>query len=92
MKRVFLALALAVLMGLDLELRRRSGRFEAMSLQHNMESGRLERQFLHPGPDTARGPGWIMSQDHWHQAMFWKYRKAATHPWLPVDPDPPAPP
>jgi hypothetical protein len=27
----------------------------------------------------------------YHHAMKWKYRRAARHPWLPVEPDPPEP-
>jgi hypothetical protein len=27
----------------------------------------------------------------WHRALAEKYREAAAHPWLPVEPDPPEP-
>lgn len=40
-------------------------------------------------PDTM--PGGVRAQSVFHAAMRVKYERAARYPWLPVEPDPPAP-
>lgn len=48
-----------------------------------------------PDPETSRKiEAWFRRRDArlvYHEAMYWKYTRAARYPWLPVERDPPAP-
>jgi hypothetical protein len=35
--------------------------------------------------------GWSEARFEWHRRLGEKYRRAASSPWLPVEPDPPTP-
>jgi hypothetical protein len=80
---------LAAVLGLERRrewLRRLSQRHESRAMVCDMEKliGAMNRQ-----PAT-----WLANRQarlEYHKSLARKYRQAASHPWLPVAPDPPEP-
>lgn len=77
---------IALLLGIVIELRRRSARFETLALQHGRLAHQLESSLVTPGPATASEAEAILRKVHWHDASSDAYRRAAGRPWMP-DPE-----
>jgi hypothetical protein len=96
----------ATILGASVELHRRHGRFLDLA-EHHEASSRIvalggvgmhvtsRRVPLRPlsmfndfGEDVG---GWSEARLEWHRRLGEKYRRAASSPWLPVEPDPPEP-
>jgi hypothetical protein len=64
----------------------RRARFRRLSAAH------MSRAIEESGPDPYQIAIRIPSpREAWHMELSAKYEKAARHPWLPVDSDPPEP-
>ncbi len=89
-----IAIAGSVL-GAAVECRRRHDRFLRLAAHHlasvhivNTACNLSRTQINEYGEDVRqRSNAWI----RWHREMAVKYRRAATRPWLPVEPDTPEP-
>ena len=90
-RRMMVAVAiLAVLMGGMLGAWRRQERFMRLSRAHSAKAGWLEMEAFGPRSVMNRAErSAAMNAVHWHDAVAWRYRHAASRPWLTVEPDPP---
>jgi hypothetical protein len=79
----------AVLLG-GFSLGRRSAYLNRLWLDHRREADRIARLAVTGSvvPSDRRSSG---ARFLWHCEMASKYGYAASHPWLPVEPDPPEP-
>jgi len=79
----------AAILGGVYELARRSAKFTELANYHH---DRIEERYFHATIDLGHGPpDRISPRDAWRLKLVVKYRHAAQYPWLPVEPDPPAP-
>jgi hypothetical protein len=86
-RRWMIAVAgVGIVLGASVELQRRHDRFLHLAKHHEMQSFKLTDD---TGLDARM---WSDAKFEWHRRLGEKYRRAATSPWLPVEPDPPAPP
>jgi hypothetical protein len=76
---------LAIVLGLGLGLRRRSIRFSEVALTYGREANRLENQSEQVKPDQLQP---LLDRAHWNDAVADAYRKAASKPWIPSEPQP----
>ena len=94
------------ILGASIELRRRHERFSRLAELHEASrrqalfvSGRglhLIRGQFRPPVNFSNALGedvtdWSEARFKWHRQLGKKYRRAASRPWLPVEPDPPEP-
>jgi hypothetical protein len=87
------------LLSLPLGLVARRERFLRLSTYHALQSLRtmvVQQSNLPVAVDAvgAQQPGAYLSptpRSQWHATLSMKYQTAARYPWLPVEPDPPAP-
>jgi hypothetical protein len=84
----------ATILGAAVELQRRHDRFLRLAEHHEASSsityacGNRPSRTNGLGEDVRR---WPNGRIEWHRRLGEKYRRAASRPWLPVDPDPPQP-
>jgi hypothetical protein len=94
----------AVLIGVPLEMNRRSRRFARLALSHaNVAMEHFSWILVFGGdppplddvPPAGLGPARYLHRAKtlmlYHQALKRKYERATRLPWLPVEPDPPEP-
>jgi hypothetical protein len=94
----------AVLIGVGLEVARRSRRFARLTADHTkaaleyfhteMVLGGWPPQFQNLSPAELGRIGYlsqVRAWVHYHSALTEKYERAARYPWLPVARDPPEP-
>jgi hypothetical protein len=62
----------------------RQSRWRSIYLDHELNSGTF---FHFSGSEGPRAEEWR----RYHEQMAKKYARAASYPWLPVEPDPPEP-
>jgi hypothetical protein len=97
-----LVATVAILIGVGLELGRRSSRFARLSAYHSevalLHFHTLMRLGGWPPQDPlaaelGRGRNLyrVRALVHYHSALTGKYERAARYPWLPVAPDPTEP-
>lgn len=85
---------LIAIAGLALGLHRRSRRLDRLSLVYSTQASNLENTLIGPDGTTRTAPQTddqvdaILDRVHWNDSVAFEYRKAATRPWLPFDPDP----
>lgn len=100
-RRWMVAIALAAsLLAVGVTLYRRSVYFESLADDHESQSG-IALFAIDPLPrrdgilPTAHlvidGVEYLDAEADWHGRLAAKYRRAARYPWLPVEPDSPAP-
>ncbi len=83
---VRLLLIVVALLALTLGL---AGWMQRRAVTFRLEAARQYQGWVdHARPDPRDDPG---PEASYHLAMYEKYLKAASRPWLPVAPDPPAP-
>jgi hypothetical protein len=70
-------LAIALLLGAGMALKRRSSRYYQLHLEHILEARRLSGEFR---PDKA-GIARLLRRAHWHNHVGWSYRNLADIPW-----------
>jgi hypothetical protein len=72
---------------------RLSARYRALSDKHAAMAEQAPMARGHfPGPGrTYRDIEWSSPERGYHLRLKQKYDEAATHPWLPIEPDPPEP-
>ena len=89
-----LMLAVAIL-GVSIELLRRHDQFLRRAEYH--EASVSITLACGPGHYSATNElgedvrSWSLTRIEWHHRLGEKYRRAASSPWLPVEPDPPQP-
>lgn len=74
---------LAILLGLAVELRRRSERLGRLERRHRMEASRLEMALVDSSITHGQAVA-VVREVHWHDGMSWRFRRAASRPWFPV--------
>jgi hypothetical protein len=84
-----------IVLGASVELRRRHDRFLRLAKHHEASSRITWVRGIHTysatndlGEDVMR---WSSAKIEWHRRLGERYRRAASSPWLPVEPDPPEP-
>jgi hypothetical protein len=84
----------AVLLGLMLEVRRRSKEFWGLALQHRAQAAALSTRYqlarLDPRVSKQQKAGLSMLSQ-WHDRMAERFERAANYPWQPLETGPPAP-
>ena len=84
----------AVLLGAAIGLYRRHERYAKLRDYHigkyfeTIYEGTMMSDVYHRGREEVDR---MAAMSRWHRAMHRKYEYAASHPWLSVPPDPPAP-
>jgi hypothetical protein len=80
-----------IVLGPLVYLGRRSSRFRQISWVHEraMTDGAIEAARLKRRGDPRSKLAYARAD--YHQALWLKYFRAARHPWLPIEPDPPEP-
>jgi hypothetical protein len=71
------------ILGLGVRLHARAEQYRRVAYEHERQVG-LMWGCLNDGHPSER--------ESWHESLATKYRYHASHPWLPVQPDPPPPP
>ncbi len=80
---------LAVLLGIGLGLRRRSDRFQRVSLGYSSKAAGLEEPLgFIPGRPEPTGVQAVLDRVHWNDSVAAAYQQAASRPWVPGEPDP----
>jgi hypothetical protein len=93
---VMLAVAgAATILGAAVELQRRHDRFLRLAEHHEASSritwacGKRSCSATNDLGEDVRG--WSSARIEWHSLLGEKYRRAASRPWAPVEPDRPEP-
>jgi hypothetical protein len=81
--------------GVSVESQRRRDRFLRLA-EHHEASSRITwacgiRSFSATNDLCEDVRGWSSARIGWHSRLGEKYRRAASSPWMPVEPDPPQP-
>jgi hypothetical protein len=86
-RQIMLGVLIAALCAYGVVLKRRSDWIRAKAKYHSREwfKGLHCGHYDYPLARLKR------LENKYHFALMFKYRRAAEHPWLPVEPDPPAP-
>jgi hypothetical protein len=103
-RRWMVAVAIvAILMGVGLDVGRRSRRFARLAADHSNAALEHFHTLMTLGgpplladiPPTEPGPLRSLHRENalvsYHSALTKKYQRAARYPWLPVAPEPPKP-
>ena len=83
------------ILGASVELQRRHDRFLRLANHHeassriNWSCGKRSYDATNDLGEDVRG--WSSARIEWHRLLGAKYRRSASRPWLPVEPDPPEP-
>ena len=85
---------LAVLLGFVVEVRRRSAEYWGLALQHRAQAAGLSARYqlarFDPRVTRQRLAG-LATLSEWQMRTAERFERAAYHPWLPLEPGPPAP-
>ena len=84
----------AVLLGVVVEVRRRSREFWGRYVQHQAQANALNAQYQLARLDprlTKQAMASIQTLADWHRSMALRFYKASNYPWMPLDPGPPEP-
>src|SRR5262245_50442129 len=83
------------ILGASVELERRHDRFLRLAKHHEASSQITwacgKRSFSATNELGEDVRGWSSARIGWHRLLGEKYRRSASSPWLPVEPDPPEP-
>ena len=84
----------ATILGAAVELQRRHDRFLRLAEHHEASSSITTACGKRPSRTNGLGEdvrGWPNARIEWHRRLGEKYRRAASSPWMSVEPDPPQP-
>ena len=84
----------AVLLGVALDVRRRSKEYWGLNLQHRAQAAGLNArvQLARFDPRVSRQEAASLSMRYqWHYRMAERFERASSAPWLPIDRAPPMP-
>ena len=85
---------IAVLLGVVVEIRRRSSVFWGLAIQHRAQAAALSARYqltrLDPRVTKQEAVG-ISMLANWHSRTAERFGRAANNPWLPLEPGPPEP-
>jgi hypothetical protein len=88
-RRMMVAVAIAAfLLPTRDGLRNRAKRFEALALEYGREANRLEVEWRKSAPLPPGEPDLLCDDVHWNDSVADAYRRAASRPWLPFEPNP----
>lgn len=93
---MMLVVAIAVVLGLRVGIKRRRERFDRLTLHHSDETSRLYLRSMGRSMDKMEDDSVLdldrrnelCCQAHWHDKVAELYRQAALRPWIPFEPDP----
>jgi hypothetical protein len=93
-RRLMIAVAVFALLLGAMALRQRRSHFQALADYHAFQARHIRSShgsMIQPSGAYVHIPLGSSSRAEYHKDMGGKYGYAASHPWLPVEPDPPVP-